>query len=346
MSLGILIAAIFICQANDAYYDFKRNVEFYNKTEVYSLIPEYYENTGRIQKKDYPDIQNEFKEIQDIVCVNRINENHIQSKNQFITGLNVYTMSKNMDSLLKIEDYIQGEWLDHNEDCLIGDKVRKKYNIQLGDFLDIGLNRYQVVGVIDKSEYETSICILEDSIEALEFYDCRYYFTVREGLIAPIEKMTQYINTKYGYYKLQNHSDLIESERSRLVNGWGISIGIACLAMLYGILNITSIESFFLEQERKKIAIMLAFGGTKGKIIFYQLTKTSLYSFVSVITVSLMIYFIQKLKFITIIDLRFDIVSFIIIWFLSQSSAIFISYQKLRKLLKLEVVDIFKGYNT
>lgn len=125
MSLGILIAAIFICQANDAYYDYKRNEEFYNKTEVYSLIPEYYENTGRIEKKDYPDIQNKFKEIKDIVCVNRINENYIQSKNQFITGLNVYTMSKNMDSLLKIEDYIQGEWLDHNEDCLIGDKVQK-----------------------------------------------------------------------------------------------------------------------------------------------------------------------------------------------------------------------------
>ena len=137
----------------------------------------------------------------------------------------------------------------------------------------------------------------------------------------------------------------MDEEKKRLYTGWAPSIFLAIIAFVYGILNIKNIEMFYLSQEKKKIAVMRAYGAQKQHILFQRIFKATVLSFISSIFVYLIVYILQFTRLNLIFDLSVDIKVYIIILIKVQIISIIFTTNMARKLLKKEIAVILRENN-
>jgi ABC-type antimicrobial peptide transport system permease subunit len=100
-----------------------------------------------------------------------------------------------------------------------------------------------------------------------------------------------------------------------------------------------------LSQEKKKIAVMRAYGVQKQHILFQRIFKATVLSFISSIFVYLIVYILQFTRLNLIFDLSVDIKVYIIILIKVQIISIIFTTNMARKLLKKEIAVILRENN-
>ena len=308
------------------------------------MTPSSYEEDERVQLSNLSSLE-ELSCVERVFVMNRLGEINIQSKNNFLPDVTVYTVPEEFDSVFNTGYLLEGDWFKDIFHCVIGEELIKKYKLIIGDFIYIGANRYVVSGVIGINKYKTSIFINEKSIDNLTFYDCNYYVKTNSDLQENEDLLYNFMLKNYGRYEIKDNKKEMEEEKKRLYTGWAPSVLLAIIAFIYGIVNIKNIESFYLSQEKKKIAVMRAYGAQKRHILFQRVIKAFVLSLISSAFVYLMVYILQFTRLDFIFDLSVDIKVYIVILIIMQFISIAFSVIMGRKLLRKEIAVILREDN-
>ncbi len=344
LTLGMLVAAIFISQANGAINTYNNYLKYMNLENVLIMSPLSYNEDERVQLNNIDSLE-ELSFVESVFAINRLEEVNLQSENNYLTGIGVYTISENFDSIFNNGYLLEGNWIRNTYDCVVGEELVKKNKLGLGDFIYIGSNRYIVSGIIGINKYRTNIFINEKSIENLVLFDCDYYVKTTSNSEEYKDLTYTFMLENYGKYEIKDNKKVMDEEKKRLYTGWAPSIFLAIIAFVYGILNIKNIEMFYLSQEKKKIAVMRAYGAQKQHILFQRIFKATVLSFISSIFVYLIVYILQFTRLNLIFDLSVDIKVYIIILIKVQIISIIFTTNMARKLLKKEIAVILRENN-
>ena len=341
LTLGILVAAIFICQANGAYDSYSNYKKYMNLDKVITLMSSY-PGGNIIQLQDLDKIKKEFDFIEDIFVLNRMFERIIRAEGNYISGLGVYTAAEGFDSCFNEGYLLKGNWIQSSTDCIIGKKAAEKYKLDIGDSIEAGINSYKVSGIIDIAKYNEVLFINEKSIADLELKDSTYYIKMRIYTRENIDALRQYIQKNYSGLNLKESSEVFGEEKDRLYRGWGPSIFIAVVALIYGLLNIKNIQSFYIEQTKSSIAIMIAYGANHVQILIQKIMQNSVLALISSIFVMYIVYLLQFTKLNIVFNLKVDIKAFLMLLSATQVISLLFSSYMYRKLLNKQVTEILR----
>lgn len=342
-TLGMLIAAIFICQANGARDSYKNYNRFMKLDKVIIMKPPFSVGKDkRIQLQDLDKIKRDLYFIEDIFALNRMQEKIIRSGDNYISGVGIYTVPIEFSNCFSEEYIHKGDWIRDNEDCVIGKKVAQKYKLNIGDRIEAGVNSYKIIGIIGLTKYENVVFLNEKSLVDLELNDCTYYIKLGNYTKENIDTLYQYFQKNYGSYDIKESSEMIAEEKDRLYRGWGPSIFIAVLALIYGLLNIKNIQSFYIEQTKGSIAIMIAYGANYNQILTQKIMQNSILSFISSIVVFIIVYLLQFTKLNIVFNLKVDKNAYWMLLVVTQLISLVFSYFMYRKLLNKQVTEILR----
>ena len=94
----MLVAAIFISQANGAINTYNNYLKYMNLENVLIMSPLSYNEDERVQLNNIDSLE-ELSFVESVFAINRLEEVNLQSENNYLTGIGVYTISENFDSI-------------------------------------------------------------------------------------------------------------------------------------------------------------------------------------------------------------------------------------------------------
>lgn len=335
LSLGMLIGAIFISQANYAVNSY---LNYKSTTNFEDMIKVRVENHGKEMSEFLvPDF------VQELYVEKSFSENIVFYDDKIVSGAELLLMSKEFPELLKKTYPITGRWFQNEKECLIGNIVKGKYGVELGEQILIGSNTYEVVGILEIPYYDKSIIIDESLLATMEFNSsqCNYYlkhFNINENIMINFEK---YLLKSWDKYSIQDEKEIFKELKSRLFTGWTSSIIISVIGLIYGIINIRNIEKFYFYKKKKVYGIMLAYGARYSHIWLNIYLETGILAILSSFLTFIIVYGLGFTKLNTIITMKVDLLVFVFLFLIGQAYSLISSSDKLRQIKKKSIVDIF-----
>lgn len=341
LSLGMLVATIFISQANNAIASYKSTVN-YMYLDNTLLAKTMYFDAKKIQLNEIDNIKRDMKNIKEIIPLNYLFENVVIHNKNYISGVGTYTTDINFSSLFKNNYMSKGGWIETDNDCVVGKRVAEKYNIDIGASIIIGSNNYYVSGIIEIPSYKNSIFISQNSIRNLKIQDADYYIVYEPKTDDTINEVKEYINANYGSYKFSDRNEIIDQQKQRLRRGWGPSIVISVITFLYGIINLKNIDEFYYIKKKVTYGIMRAYGATRTQLLMTRYIESGVLAIISSTITFVIARLLQYTRLNDVITMKVDISIFIILLIMGQVFAMALSIINMSKLNKQEISDIVR----
>ena len=288
LSLGLLIGMVFLSQAHSAYDDFYLNQKYMPLRQYVVCKPAV--ESMRILKNELDEVKAENQNILDIQVFNRLNDEVVWSKTSFCPAISVIAVTEGYFNLFE-GDYLVGENVEDGQSAVIGKSAAKKYNIRIGDEIEIKNRSFVVKGILNIPQYKDCVLVLTDILQEKEFYDCQYYIKLLSNDKGVI---TDFFEKKYGVYEVYTHEENREAQKDRLQSGWSFSIAIAVITLCYGLINIYNIEQFFILKQKKVIAILRALGASKGKLVCTKIFRSVLIAWASVSVSAILVLILEN----------------------------------------------------
>ena len=310
LSLGFLIAIIFLGQASVAFSDYLNDKKGFLLDDYLVCIPQ--TDSIRLLREDLDDLIREHKEIDSIQMFNRKNEEMMIFEQSFCPDVTIIEVTDHYFDIFD-EDYMIGNKEINNSSAIIGKKIAKQYDITLGDEVIVSNKKMNIRGLIDIPQYDNSLFVLENTIANSEPDDCKYF--VKLNRLKEKKDFIDGIESVYGKYDVYSGKEYIELEKERLFKGWSFSIIIAIVTISYGLLNIFNIESFFVIQQKKEMAVLRALGASKVNIMTVKLFRALIIAVISSSVTSLMVWILEHTKMTELIEFHLNYV----VYFISTS---------------------------
>ena len=98
-----------------------------NLENVLIMSPLSYNEDERVQLNNIDSLE-ELSFVESVFAINRLEEVNLQSENNYLTGIGVYTISENFDSIFNNGYLLEGNWIRNTYDCVVGEELVKKTN--------------------------------------------------------------------------------------------------------------------------------------------------------------------------------------------------------------------------
>lgn len=301
LSLGFLIAIIFMGQASVAYADYVNNKKGFFLDDYLVCIPE--ADSERLLREDLDNMMCDYNEIDSIQVFNRKNGEMVIFQQSFCPEITIVEVTENYFDIFK-DGYIIGNQVIDNNSAIIGKKIAEQYGINSGDEIIISNKKINICGMIDIPQYDNSVFILENTIGNSEPYDCQYFIKFNQ----PEEEneIADFLETAYGKYDVYSGKAYIELQKERLLEGWSFSIIIAIVTICYGLINIYNIESFFVIQQKKEMAILRALGASKVRIMIAKIYRSLIIAIASSSCTSFVVWILEHTKMTELIEFHLN----------------------------------------
>lgn len=324
LALGLMIGVIFLAEANRMVKDRESDDKLLNKEQFVVYEPDM--GAEKIQSEELLEIESGTEEIQEILVENRLSDYILKYNNTFCMDTAVISVSDNFGSYIKPEA-IKGEMIRHPNDILIGEDIEERYNIHLGDIVEIDIYTFSVCGIVQAAQYKNAAICLHSGLGGIQYVDCNYYLKAsEEGRNAFDDELkkrgfaddVKYVNVrelgqsvfnlKYGNgdYMCYTPEEASYKEDELFKSGWKPSVLIAVVSLCYALLNIMNVELFFAMKQKKFIAVMQALGSSKWKMVLSKVFYSVFISFFSSILAVCFTWGLQKTEFRYLIDMNID----------------------------------------
>lgn len=301
LSLGFLIAIIFLSQGSAAYSDYLNDKKGFLLDNYLVCIPQ--TDSARLLSKDFDEIMRDYNEIDSIQMFNRKNEEMMIYQQSFCPNVTIIEVTDHYFDIFE-KGYIIGNKAINNGSAIIGKKCAEQYDIKLGDEVIVSNNKIIVSGIIDIPKYNNSLFVLEKTINNSEPYDCKYF--VKFSQLKEKKEFINYIENVYGKYDVYSGKEYVELQKERLLEGWSFSIVIAIVTICYGLINIFNIESFFVIQQKKEMAILRALGASKANIMIVKLFRALVIAVASSSVTSLIVWILEHTRMTELIEFHLN----------------------------------------
>ncbi len=358
LALGLMIGVIFLAEANLLVKDRESNNKLLNKEQFVIYEPD--NGAGKIQGEELFEIASGTEEIQEILVENRLNDYVLRYNDKFCMDTAVISVSDNFESYIKPEA-IKGEMPRHTNDILIGEDIEGRYNIHLGDIVEIDIYTFSVCGIVQAAQYKNAVICLHSEFDGVQYSDCNYYLKAseegRKVFDDELKKRgfaddVKYVNVRElgqrvfklewgnGNYMCYTPEEASYKDDEYFKSGWKPSILIAMVSLCYALLNIMNVEIFFAMKQKKFIAVMQALGASKWKMVLSKVFYSLFISFFSGILAVSLTWGLQKTEFRYLVNMNIDarLIAAVIVF--SQISYALFCYILYDRIYKRSVINI------
>lgn len=358
LALGLVVGVIFLAEANLLLKDRESDDKLLNKEQFVIYEPDI--GAGKIQSDELLEIKEGTKEIQEILVENRLSDYILKHNNTFCMDTAVISVSDNFGAYIKPEA-IKGEMVRQTNEILIGEDIEKRYNIHLGDIVEIDLYTFSVCGIVQAAKYKNAVICLHSGLDGVQYSDCAYYLkTSEEGRKVFDNELkkrgfaddVKYVNVRElgqevfklkrgnGDYMCYTPEESSYKEEEYFKSGWKPSILIAMVSLCYALLNIMNVELFFSMKQKKFIAVMQALGASKWKMVMSKVFYSLLISFFSSILALFLTWGLQKTEFRYLINMNIDARLIVTVIVFSQIFYALFCYILYDRIYKRSVINI------
>lgn len=342
LTLGMVIPFFFIAQFNNGYYEAKKNAGAFITENIIMLNPDYGGDALPIVRNDFSTIA-QVDGVDGIYYENVMQRENVFIHNSLVIGYKLCLVDENFNDILSSGWLSDGKTIVKENECIIGKKLAKKENVTIGDTLRINDNEYIVSGINQIPNYEKSIMISDTSKVKFDLYDATYFIKT-DGNIKDIgSDLENHVISHYGTYDFYYETEINNLFYNKLSSGWGPTIVISLLSLLYSLVNIYNIMRFYTIKFRRKIAISLAFGSTKGQIYLQKYIEVAIVSLMGSFLTYFTLYCIEKSPIQYILSIRLDIYILIVMLILGQVVALVFSTLLVQYLLEKPIAEVIKG---
>ncbi len=301
LSLGFLIAIIFMGQASAAYTEYESNKKCMSLDDYLICIPQ--EESIRPSKSELYKLISDYDDINGIQVCNRKNGEMVIFDHSFCPDITIMEVTEHFFDIFE-QEYMVGSKLIDNKCAIIGKKGAEQYGICIGDEVVIANNKIKICGVLDVPQYENNIFVLETTIDNSELYDCQYFIKLSKS-----KEQLEFIDlleSVYGKYDVYSGKAYMDLQKDRLLTGWGGSIVIAIVTICYGLINIYNIESFFVIKQKREMAILRALGASSKYIIIVKLVRSLIIAVASSSVTSFIIWILEHTRLTELIEFHLN----------------------------------------
>lgn len=296
LSLGLFIGLVFMSQASLAYSNYKSNLMYMPLQDYLIIRPTLESNV--LLAKDLEEIKTGYNDVENILVFNNMNDEIVFYRDYFCPDINVVSISGDYSGIFK-GDCLIGENINESNGTLVGEHAAKQYGIKTGDILEISNYKFYVSGILLIPQYSNDVLVLSDIFENEEFFDCQYYVKIKPE---NADGFLRYLEQNYGMFEVYTSEEYWQKTKEELLLGWTFSIIIAIVTLLYGLINIFNIETFFILKQKKSIAILRALGAVKGNIIMAKMVRCFVIAIISSSVTSFMVFLVENTLFVDLIQ--------------------------------------------
>jgi len=341
LTLGMIIPFFFLCQFNGAFLDSKENDKFQITDKLIMFSPDLYSDVKVLQKADIQ-LMKQIENIENVYFINRYHTNNIFINNKLNISYSVYTVDKDINSCWKADWIEEGEIWENNNECIIGKVVAQRSRLIIGDDIEIDGKVYIIKGISDIPKYRSSILINQELVDNIELWDVVYYADVSNDIDKVSNEINNWLIKNYGTYHIYIGQEINQLEYTKLSRGWFTSIILSIISLIYSLVNIYNILYFYSIKTRRKLAIILAIGATKGQIFIQKYFEIGINMFIASILSYISLSLIQKTFIQYILSIKVSSYIFFIILAFGQCNALIYTFILLRKVLRKQISDIFR----
>lgn len=342
MSLALLIPAIFMTQYFTARHNLSDYLRMINLQDTYITDVD----MNHIEDVDLV-LLNEALTAADftrnVYLYSRFHSNFVMHNHQFIAGTELTQVSPNIKALYGDDFLYQGNWLEHENEMVVGLRTAKRFGIEVNDRIHIGNDEFIVTGIFNIPTKNESIWIYYSDAADRTIFSIRHYIQVlgsdeqqaehdlgfffrEQGIRASVTQAAVYVR------QLEEH----------VAGGWIASLFLSVIAIIYCVLNIGIIQSLHANEHQKNKAIMNALGASHTFVLRLEFIRSCIVSFVASGFSFLILYLLQRYNVLVIIEMNAGYETFFLLWFLSLLiTNIFIIYFH-RKVRRTTISEILK----
>lgn len=356
LALGMLIGTMFVCQAYEAWYSYFN----YKESIDYERIVVVQVEDKEFKFNENTDLYASIKAINDVAPYRNYVTNLITYNQNLISGVTVIGTNNEFQRIFRRHDLIEGEWIESENDCVIGKKLAEQYHINIGDRIVINNYHYHVVGINRISNYNKHIFIdenvgskrfdyisvFDNSTYAAGFHNSQqpqfYYVFFNEKVTQDnINELKDFISEKYKIGNIRLGKELIMQQKRLLFSGWGMSVILSLISLSYGVININNIEKFYFMKRKQMYGILLAHGATIKQLFKAIYFEIGIISLISSIILYVGTYLLSLSKVNDRVVMRVDLPVFVFLLLLGQIYSLIYSWFNTKALQKQAIRTLF-----
>lgn len=169
-----------------------------------------------------------------------------------------------------------------NFQVIVGYTYAKNNELEVGDYIELEKEEFEVVGIIKQMGTETDNVIVMPLDTMMNLYDLDYYsglIVVPED-IAKVETAAENIESEFEDFEASTPKE-ITSQLSTVIDTLRVfTLGIGSIAAIVGGLGVMNTMVMSVMERRREIGIMKAVGATKRFIVIQILTESMMISFI------------------------------------------------------------------
>lgn len=291
----------------------------------------------------------------DIECVTR---SSIFRKLAIIGDKYIYSNVKTIDSnysKFNNLNIVEGEGFkikSKDDLCLVGQKYLKDNlgDKGLGRIVNLAGHNYKVIGIVSDAKLNDCIIVPIVSAESRNLLSnnmtCYVKFKDKVNIRLKANKLKEYFSSNFkNNFNIKVFEDIHKKEINNIIGFTLALFGIVALVLCYSLLNIANIILNNINENRKTYGIRLALGAKKRDIYLQNFFNLLIQLIIASVIIFIAIYIIggltNSIMGFTIIKLNFQVMIITVIIGILISSIL--SFIALRKIMKLNVVEILRG---
>ncbi|MDE6761405.1 MAG: ABC transporter permease [Lachnospiraceae bacterium] len=358
LALGLMIGVIFLAEANVLVRDRESDDRLLNKDQFVVYEPSI--GAEKIQNDKLLEMEKRTEGIQNILVENRLSDYVLKYNNRFCMDAAIVSVSDNFEAYVKPEA-IKGKMIEQGNEILIGESIAERYDIHIGDTVEIDIYTFLVCGIAQVAKYKNTAVCLHSELSGVQYADCTYYVKAdeqgrkkfdnelkQEGYADDInyvkvrELGQEVFKLKRGGrdYICYSPEEASYKEDEYFKSGWKPSILIAMVSLFYALLNIMNVELFFAMKQKKFIAVMQALGAAKWKMVLSKVFYSLFVSFFSSILAVSLTWGLQKTEFRYLVNMDIDARLIVAVIVFSQISYALFCYILYDRIYRKSVVNI------
>jgi len=170
-----------------------------------------------------------------------------------------------------------------------------------------------------------------------------YYIFSNDTSDTAINMLENHLSKDLSHFRIFNGKTLIKNERNRLGRGWGPTIIISVISLLYGIINVINIELFNFMKRKNTYAILLAYGATYFKVLMAVFFESSILALASSVLTYILVYLVHLSTLIYVIPMKVDALFLIITLCIGQLYSLLYAMYVTGKLKKQQISDYLRN---